>query len=77
MGAAGNGHKDAVRMLLDAGADTSTANKVSFCTCVYGGSKIIIYALCILYMLCVVYILFIDILYIVLNFVFILCYCCF
>jgi hypothetical protein len=34
MRAAGNGHEDIVRMLLDAGADASTANKVSSCVCV-------------------------------------------
>jgi ankyrin repeat protein len=28
-----NGHKDIVRMLLDAGADTSPADKVSSCLC--------------------------------------------
>jgi ankyrin repeat protein len=31
MKAAGSGHKDTVRMLLDAGADPSTADKVSSC----------------------------------------------
>jgi hypothetical protein len=53
MRAADHGHKDTVRMLLDAGADTSPASKVSSCMCVWGGrgSKIIIYALYILYML--------------------------
>jgi hypothetical protein len=35
MKAAGNGHKDIVRMLLDAGADPSTADEVSSCVCVY------------------------------------------
>jgi hypothetical protein len=35
MWAADNGHEDTVRMLLDAGADTSPADKVSSCVCVY------------------------------------------
>jgi ankyrin repeat protein len=35
MYAARNGHKDIVRMLLDAGADTSPASEVSSCVCVY------------------------------------------
>jgi hypothetical protein len=34
MQAAGNGHKDIVRMLLDAGTDPSTADEVSSCVCV-------------------------------------------
>jgi hypothetical protein len=29
-----NGHEDTVRMLLDAGADTSPADDVSSCVCV-------------------------------------------
>jgi hypothetical protein len=35
MDAVEQGHKDIVRMLLDAGADTSTADSVSSCLCVY------------------------------------------
>jgi hypothetical protein len=31
------GHKDTLRMLLDAGADTSPASKVSSSVCVWGG----------------------------------------
>jgi hypothetical protein len=34
MWAARDGYKDTVRMLLDAGADPSTADKVSSCVCV-------------------------------------------
>jgi ankyrin repeat protein len=34
MKAAENGHKDIVRMLLDAGADPSPADRVSSCVCV-------------------------------------------
>jgi hypothetical protein len=34
MKAASCGHKDIVRMLLDAGADTSPADEVSSCLCV-------------------------------------------
>jgi ankyrin repeat protein len=36
MVAALSGHDDTVRMLLDAGADPSPANKVSSCVCMGG-----------------------------------------
>jgi hypothetical protein len=45
MDAVEQGHKDIVSMLLDAGADTSTADRVSscLCVCVFGCVCIILY----------------------------------